>query len=107
MKSIDNLLHILTLRCEAASELSSRELDESLGVLDRVALRGHLLVCGSCRRFRAQIRLIRRAIRHHARVLDQAGPDDWALSREARTRIAFAIREAAGTDAGDIERPVE
>jgi hypothetical protein len=85
---------LLTLRCEAASELASRELDEPLSRLERLALWGHLLACASCRRFRDQIRLIRTASRLRDRAPAGAGPADDALSHEARRRIARAIEEA-------------
>ena len=61
MTGMNGLLHVLTLRCEAASALSSQELDEPLSRLDRTALWCHLLACRSCRRFRKQLRWIRAA----------------------------------------------
>jgi hypothetical protein len=85
---------VFTLRCEAASELASRELDEPLSRLERLALWGHLLACASCRRFREQIRLIRTASRLRDRAPAVRGADDDALSHEARRRIARAIEEA-------------
>ena len=51
----ERLLQILTLKCEGASSLTSRELDEPLGLPELIAVRGHLLVCRSCRRFRRQL----------------------------------------------------
>ena len=54
MSRLNSLLRVLTLHCEAASELSSRELDESLPRLDRAALLCHVLACRSCLRFRAR-----------------------------------------------------
>jgi hypothetical protein len=86
---------ILGLRCEEASELASRELDEPLSGLERLALRGHLLACASCRRFRRQIGMIRTAARLRDRSPAGPHPDD-ALSNEARRRIARAIDEAGG-----------
>ncbi len=53
MSRLNGPLRVLTLRCEEASALLSYELDDSLPRLDRVALLCHLLVCRSCRRFRA------------------------------------------------------
>jgi predicted anti-sigma-YlaC factor YlaD len=94
MSRLDGLRKILTLRCEAASELSSRELDEVLPRLDRAALWCHLLACNSCRRFRKQIRLIREAVRRREQLRDETDADEGLLSSEARNRIARAIREA-------------
>jgi hypothetical protein len=94
----NGLVHVLTLRCEAASELSSRELDEPLTRLDRAALWCHLLACRSCRRFRRQLWLIRRAVRRD-RTLGAGADGDEGLSPEARTRMARAIRRAIGEQA--------
>lgn len=85
---------VLTLRCEAASELTSRSMDEPLSLLEGLALRGHLLGCGSCRRFRRQVGWIRSAFRLRDRIPAGTRPDDEALSHEARERIARAIDEA-------------
>ena len=95
------LLRILTLHCDGASELTSRELDEPLGGLERAALWGHLLVCHSCRRFRGQIRLIRTALRLRDRLPPAAEATDDRLSEEARLRIARAIAEAPLDETGD------
>ncbi len=94
------LLQILTLRCEAASELLSRELDESLPGLERAALAGHLLVCRSCRLFRRQLRQLTASIRQLDRDPAQATArsNDSALSPEARQRIARSMSLSTGTD---------
>jgi len=97
---LNGLLRVLTLGCEPASELSSRELDESLPRLDRAALLCHVLVCKSCRRFRAQVRLIRKAIRRRAQLLAETDSPEGRLSLEARYRIALACREVGCDDAG-------
>ena len=94
MSRLNGLLQILTLRCEAASELSSRELDESLTRVDRIALSCHLLAYKSCRRFRKQIRVIHEAVRRRERLLVETDGGGDLLSSEARNRIALAIREA-------------
>jgi hypothetical protein len=98
---MNGLLHVLTLHCEAASALSSRELDEPLSRLDRTALWCHLLACRSCRRFRKQLRLIRATVRRNRRPAAGSGANE-GLSPAARDRIARAIREASGepSDAG-------
>jgi hypothetical protein len=95
MSRLNGLLEILTLRCEAASELSSRELDEPLPLLDRAALLCHLLACNSCRRFRKQIRAIREAVDKSQGLLVETDANEGQLSAEARNRIARAMREAA------------
>ena len=60
-------LRILTLRCEEASMLTSYELEERLSLANRMALRGHLLVCGSCRTLRHHLQFLRAAMRRNPR----------------------------------------
>ncbi len=101
MSGLKGLLRILTLRCDAASELSSRELDERLPRLDRAALFCHLLACNSCRRFRRQIGLIREAIELREQHLVEDNPNEDGLSEEARNRIALAIQRLARDEPGN------
>jgi len=54
---------IFTLRCRDASRLSSKALDTRLTFTERLALRGHGLMCKSCRRFEVQMRALRMALR--------------------------------------------
>ncbi|MBM4220683.1 MAG: zf-HC2 domain-containing protein [Gammaproteobacteria bacterium] len=53
------------LSCKDTSELVSRSLDEELSWRQRIAVRLHLLICGACRRFVAQMGFIRRAARRY------------------------------------------
>jgi hypothetical protein len=94
------LLNVLTLRCEAASQLSSRELDEALPFLERLALASHVALCKSCRRFRVQIRLIRKAVRRREQLLAESHSAEAGLSPEARKRIAIACGQMGFDDAG-------
>ncbi len=90
----ERLLQILTLHCEEASSLMSRELDEPLGLPERLAVRGHLLVCRSCRRFRRQLQFLRLALQRQNMRLEQDGFAQDALSPEARARIERVLAEA-------------
>ena len=100
MSRTSRLLTVLTLRCEAASELASHELDMALPFWDRMALSCHVAVCKSCRRFRVQIRLIRQAIRRREQLLHETRSIDDGLSAEARSRIALACGRFGCDDAG-------
>lgn len=92
MKILSRVKYILTLSCQSAAELSSRRLDEQLSLVDRLALNGHLLVCGGCRRFRKQVAFLSEATRHVAARLEEAA--DSGLSEEARVRIAQTMHDA-------------
>lgn len=97
MNGWNGLLQILTLRCEAASAMLSRELDEPLSRVERAALVCHLVACRSCRRFRGQVQRIRQALRLRNRLAALDITDDEGLSPGARARIARAIREGPAT----------
>mgnify|MGYP003526141018 CR=1 FL=1 len=53
------------LSCKETSELVSRSLDERLSWSQRMAVRLHLMMCGACRHFTAQMGFLRRAARRY------------------------------------------
>jgi hypothetical protein len=61
--------------CRDISALVSRSLDERLGTRARLRIRLHLLICGACRRFASQARLLRQAARRLAAQALAPGPD--------------------------------
>lgn len=105
MTSPRRLLNILTLRCAAASELASRAMDEPLGFPERLALRGHWLVCSQCRHFRDQLVVLREAGRRHKVRCSEFEIGGDSLSPSARAKIGKALRDAMGDgmidDGGD------
>ena len=101
MTSPRRLLNILTLRCAAASELASRAMDEPLGFPERLALRGHWLVCSPCRLFRDQLVVLREAGRRHKVRCSEFDEGGESLSRSGRARIGKALRDAM--DEGKID----
>lgn len=82
------------LNCRDASRLISQRQDRPLGFRARLALRLHLWMCVSCRRFARQIDLIRLALRGLGRRIESDGPGP-DLSPEARARIRESL---AGRD---------
>jgi hypothetical protein len=54
------------LNCEQVTVLCSEELDRRLPVTERVALRLHMLMCKGCSNYRAQLGVIRAAMRRYA-----------------------------------------
>ena len=86
------------MSCRRAAELTSKELDTELRPGERVALGFHRLVCGACRRFRAQLAEIDRAV---ARTLTgPAGDASVALPAAARARIDAALETEMRRDGG-------
>jgi len=82
----------MMLTCKDASHLISERQEHPLSLRERWALRLHLWLCVSCRRFARQIDLLRQAIRTYAARLEdeEYGPE---LSSEARERIRKALAE--------------
>ena len=97
-------MQILTLRCEEASSLASKELDEPLGLAETLALRGHVLLCRSCRRFRRQLQFLHAAMTRRGAEPDGDGESQDALSPEAQARIERAI-VLASSQGPDPEGP--
>lgn len=80
-----------TSPCQHVAELQSQALDRRLSWRERLDLRLHYLICLWCKRYEAQLRLLRRAVRRHAhaeRCAEAGGP---ALSTTARARIQQAL----------------
>jgi hypothetical protein len=79
------------LTCRRATERMSRALDGPLSPIAWVALRGHLILCDHCCRFRRQLAVLDAAAR---RAVDR--PPDAGLPAVARARIAVAVEAALG-----------
>ncbi|MCU0834719.1 MAG: hypothetical protein MUC77_09840 [Chromatiaceae bacterium] len=83
------------LTCKDASHLLSERQERPLGLRERCALRLHLWMCVSCRRFARQLGLLRRgmaALRQQLRGETRRAE----LSDEARARIRRALAEREG-----------
>jgi len=91
----------LMLTCRQASELASREIDGPISPWQRVHLRLHLAMCGFCRRYRDQLRLlVRLAARRGRAATASADRPSSRLPEEARERVRRAVRDAAGQRPG-------
>jgi hypothetical protein len=56
----------MKLTCKEATRLVSQGLDRHLGLLERVKLRLHLLICDGCSNFSRQVKFLRDAVRRLA-----------------------------------------
>lgn len=88
------------LTCKDASHLISERQERALGFRERWALRLHLWICASCRRFERQIALLRQVLRLLGRRAE-VGLGDVALAAadlapEARERIRQALAARQG-----------
>lgn len=77
------------LDCRHATQLASQAMEQRLPFRQRVALRLHLLMCDACTQFTRQLRLLRRAVAHLGRQVEN--DPGHGLSAGARERIAAAV----------------
>jgi hypothetical protein len=60
---LHRLLHVIS--CKEASRLLSESQDRPLGGFERLKLRAHLALCDMCKRFSAQLRIMRAAMERY------------------------------------------
>jgi anti-sigma factor ChrR (cupin superfamily) len=77
--------------CRQVHDHASALVDRELSTREAVAVRLHLLMCGACRRFIRQFRLLTRALRHEA----QAAPVPAATIDRIVARIPLDDPQAA------------
>ena len=91
------LWYILTLRCEEADRLRSRQQLEPLTRVERVAMSLHQLICKSCRIAARQLQILDAALSRLRDAVTDASPvadSGPRLSPDARERIAKSLRDA-------------
>ena len=93
MSWLRRIWRILSMRCDESVELLSQSQDETLPLVERLALRSHLLFCRPCRRMARQIRFLRTAL---GEAILRAEDSSERLSAEARARIERALRHNPG-----------
>ena len=96
-KTLQNIVFILTLRCDQASRLISNSQETQLNKAESFALSFHLLICRMCRKYRKQLKLMRDVL---GRLAESRLYDIVATSllteeqaKELRGRISKKIRE--------------
>ena len=77
------------LTCRDVTDLATEYQEGALPLLRRLGMRLHVLMCGACRRYLAQLRTVTAALR---RLPPDAPPD------AVRQRLAAAFREARTRD---------
>ena len=80
------------LNCRHITRLISQSMDARLTWPRRVAVRIHLLYCVWCRRYAAQLQILRRASRELAAGTLRAPAQE--LSGEAKQQMVARLREA-------------
>lgn len=54
------------LNCKEVTEMCSREMEQPLGLRDKVGMHAHLMMCSGCSNFRKQMGVLRQAMRSYA-----------------------------------------
>ena len=94
---LKNVLRILTLRCDESSQLMSRAQETQLSRTERWALRLHLLICKSCRKYKKQLKILHDVLSRisDSHTYEHAGPPplDPAQSKSLQNRLSKNIRE--------------
>ncbi len=75
------------MTCKEVSQLVASSEDEELGLMRRLQLRMHLMMCHRCRNYRQQIRAIARA----ARYLWRQPYADKSLLEQIETKIMSSL----------------
>ncbi len=96
MNGLIRVLRTLSPSCREATRLQSEALDHPLTGAQRWGLKIHLFLCKWCRRYRAQLQLLRLAARHQCEHQEQAALP--VLSADARQRLKQAIQNYSGRD---------
>jgi hypothetical protein len=86
-----NLRETLWMDCREASRAQSEMLDHPLHGSRRLGLRLHVAICGWCRRYGKQIRILHETTHDHAEDLSESSPH--GLSDEARARIKQRLQD--------------
>lgn len=83
---------VLTLRCHESSQLLSEASDGKLSFVDKLALWGHLLVCGPCRKYQKQMRKLRLLIDNALKSIEsEQAPSKSRLSDDAKAKMQSVI----------------
>ena len=77
-------------RCKDITKLISDSMERRLSLWQRIDLRLHLILCGFCRRFQANVL----ALRNLAAM--EGASEKTKLSIEAKARIRDAMRQQSG-----------
>ena len=93
MRWLRNLKLLLLMTCRDAAPLISYAMDRRLAAADRAALRVHLSICPSCRRYRGQLVFLRGVLAHLGNI-EWAPADFEPLAPEARVRMRLRLRGA-------------
>jgi len=82
------------LSCRHATGLASLALERPLTFRERLALRGHLLICSSCRRAQRQFRIMRELMRSAPDAAPSPQAAAGAMPEDVRERLSDTGRGA-------------
>ncbi len=93
----------LMLSCKQASHLLSLSRERALPWRQRLGLRLHLSLCGACRQFALQLKLLRQAARLYGARVEH--DERLRLPKDARGRIAQAMQQQVRANEAARQNP--
>ncbi|WP_146438975.1 hypothetical protein [Crateriforma conspicua] len=102
-----NLRMVLSLRCDENRHLHNQRLLRRLTVTERLAMWGHWLACGPCRRLIRQLSRIDHAARRLGDDLQRNREGQSTLPSDSYDRIARAIHSASPRPTHGVDPPRE
>lgn len=84
------------LSCREMTKLISDSLESKLSIRQRMELWFHIMMCGMCRRFRANIIELRKRLRGSKARLEQIEEITTPLPQATKSRLEAAIKQQLG-----------
>jgi len=84
----------MAFSCREAARLSSEAMERDLSLPEKIAWRFHLALCGLCKRYNRQLKLLHDGLHEHSEGLTEA--TDVKLTKDAKARIKNALGNTTG-----------
>ena len=95
MKALMHWIATHTSPCDRVAQWQSRAMEGQLSWGQRLDMQVHTFICAICRRYQAQLQLLRRAVRRYGHPQRCVEADNPTLSASARERIATVLRQSS------------
>lgn len=83
---------LFMISCKDAGKLVSQQIDQPLRLREKLRLRAHLLMCGTCLNLYRKLNIIHRASQQYMRYDEANENERLNLSHEAKERILNKLR---------------
>lgn len=94
-------MRFINISCHEATRLVSQQLDQPLGLADKLRLQTHLLVCKACPSMHQKFATLHQAGLKYALHDEGGDPEYSGLSPGAKARIAESLRNSSQARLGN------